>query len=141
MLRAAVTGARAGAAAKGLPAPRVLAVTVLTSLSAAEVTAVGWSGTPAEAVLRLGTLALRAGVDGAVCSPREAEGLRRACGPNFFLCTPGIRSAGEALGDQSRAETPAFAVKAGADLLVVGRPIHAAADPASAARALVSELT
>lgn len=140
MLRAAVRGARSGAQAAGHPAPRVLAVTVLTSLSAGDVAAVGLAGAPDEAALRLARLAVAAGVDGLVCSPREAQALRLALGPAPLLCTPGIRPAGAAQGDQSRAETPAFAVRAGADLLVVGRPVYAAADPLAAARALEHEV-
>jgi orotidine-5'-phosphate decarboxylase len=141
MLKAAVKGAREGASAKGHAAPKVLAVTVLTSMSAEDVASVGLSGAPDEAALRLARLAVRAGVDGLVCSPREAEAFRRELGPTPFLCTPGIRPAGAAKGDQSRAETPAFAVRAGADLLVVGRPIHTAADPLAAARAIADEVS
>ena len=141
MLRAAVKGAREGARAQGHAAPRVLAVTVLTSLSPEEVAAVGLPGTPEEAALRLARLAVSAGVDGLVCSPREAAAFRRELGPTPFLCTPGIRPAGAAAGDQSRAETPAFAVRAGADLLVVGRPIHTAPQPLEAARAIAEEVS
>ncbi|MFY0524113.1 orotidine-5'-phosphate decarboxylase [Archangium gephyra] len=141
MLKAAVKGAREGARARGHEAPRVLAVTVLTSMSAEDVTAVGLSGAPDAAALRLAKLAVGAGVDGLVCSPREAEAFRRELGPAPFLCTPGIRPAGAARGDQNRAETPAFAVRAGADLLVVGRPIHTAADPLSAARSIAEEVS
>jgi orotidine-5'-phosphate decarboxylase len=141
MLKAAVRGAREGARAQGHMAPKVLAVTVLTSLSAEEVSAVGLTGTPEEAAQRLARLAIGAGVDGLVCSPREAEGLRRLLGPSPFLCTPGIRPVGAEKGDQARAETPAFAIRAGADLLVVGRPVHTAADPVSAARAIAEEVS
>ncbi len=141
MLKAAVRGAREGARARGHAAPKVLAVTVLTSLSAEDVAAVGFSGAPDAAALRLARLAVGAGVDGLVCSPHEAEALRRTLGPAPFLCTPGIRPAGAAKGDQSRAETPAFAVRAGSDLLVVGRPIHTAADPVSAARSIAEEVS
>ncbi len=141
MLKAAVKGVREGALSKGHAAPKVLAVTVLTSMSAEDVASVGLSGAPEEAALRLARLAVRAGVDGLVCSPREAEAFRRELGPAPFLCTPGIRPAGAAKGDQSRAETPAFAVRAGADLLVVGRPIHTAADPLAAARSIADEVS
>ncbi|ATB32365.1 orotidine-5'-phosphate decarboxylase [Melittangium boletus] len=141
MLRAAVKGARAGAQAQGHAPPRILAVTVLTSMSAEDVADVGLSGAPEQAALRLARLAMRAGVEGLVCSPREAESFRRELGTAPFLCTPGIRPAGAALGDQSRAETPAFAVRAGADLLVVGRPIHTAAQPVDAARAIALEVS
>jgi orotidine-5'-phosphate decarboxylase len=141
MLKAAVRGVREGARAHGHPAPKVLAVTVLTSLSAEDVASVGLSGAPDEAALRLARLAVGAGVDGLVCSPREAEAMRRTLGPTPFLCTPGIRPAGAEKGDQSRAETPAFAVRAGSDLLVVGRPIHTASDPLSAARLIAEEVS
>jgi orotidine-5'-phosphate decarboxylase len=82
-----------------------------------------------------------AGEEELVCSPREAEGMRRLLGSSIFLCTPGIRPAGAEKGDQARAETPAFAVRAGADLLVVGRPIHTAADPLAAAQAIAGEVS
>ena len=141
MLQAAVRGAREGARTQGHPVPRVLAVTVLTSFSAEDVSSVGLSGAPEEAALRLARLAVRAGVDGLVCSPREAEAFRGALGPTPFLCTPGIRPAGAARGDQTRAETPAFAVRAGADLLVVGRPVYAAAEPLAAARSIAEEVS
>jgi len=132
MLRAAVRGARAGAEAAGHAPPRVLAVTVLTSFSPEELQAVGLSGGPEQAASRLARLAVDAGVGGLVCSPREVEGLRAALGPGPYLCTPGIRPEGSAKGDQARAETPAYAVRAGANLLVVGRPIYTAADPLAA---------
>jgi orotidine-5'-phosphate decarboxylase len=140
MVSAAVKGVRAGAAAAGHAAPKILAVTVLTSMSAEEQRGVGLEGSPEEAVMRLARLARAAGADGLVCSPREAAALRAELGPEVFLCTPGIRPAGAAAGDQARAETPAFALRAGADLLVVGRPIHTAADPVLAARAIAAEL-
>ncbi|MBN1205111.1 MAG: orotidine-5'-phosphate decarboxylase [Myxococcaceae bacterium] len=141
MLKAAVRGAREGARGQGHAPPRVLAVTVLTSLSAEDVAAVGLNGTPEVAAQRLARLAISAGVDGLVCSPHEAQGLRRTLGSSPFLCTPGIRPAGAERGDQARAETPAFAIRAGADLLVVGRPVHTAADPVAAARAIAEEVS
>ena len=140
MLQAARRGAEAGAAKAGVAPPRILAVTVLTSLAAQDVADVGLAGAPEEAALRLAQLAARAGVDGLVCSPREAAGLKARVQPTPFLCTPGIRPAGAALGDQARAETPAFAIGAGADLLVVGRPLYGAQDPAAAAAAVQAEV-
>ena len=116
-------------------------MTVLTSLSAEDVAAVGFTGTPEAAALRLARLAVGAGVDGLVCSPREAEALGARSAPRPSCARPGIRPAGAAKGDQARAETPAFAVRAGADLLVVGRPIHTAADPVAAARAIAEEVS
>lgn len=141
MLKAAVKGANEGAAHAGLPAPRVLAVTVLTSMSDDDVRATGHEGSSSDVAKRLAELCVRAGVSGLVCSPLEAAGLRAALGPDVFLCTPGIRPAGFAKGDQTRVETPSFAIKAGANLLVVGRPLYTAADPAQVAFALNEEVS
>ena len=141
MMRAAVAGAREGAARHGHRPPRVLAVTALTSLSDADLSAVGFGGSAAQVVSGLAALAARAGVDGLVCSPREVGALRSTLGPAFFLCTPGIRPAGEAGGDQTRVETASFAARAGADLLVVGRPLYTASDPVAVARQLAAELS
>ncbi len=140
MLRAAVKGAREGAAKAGKGAPKVLAVTVLTSLSAQDVAATGHSEGPAALAARLAGLAQASGVDGLVCSAQEVAALRAVVGGKLFLCTPGIRPQGAAVGDQSRVETPAAAIRAGADLLVVGRPLHAAEDPVAAAQALHAEV-
>jgi orotidine-5'-phosphate decarboxylase len=140
MLRAAMEGAREGASGAGHPPPRVLAVTVLTSMSQAELHELGVEDAPPVQVLRLGRLAVRAGVDGLVCSAHEAAALRGALGPGPLLCTPVIRPSGADAGDQARVETPGEAIRAGADLLVVGRPIHAAADPVLAAEQLSAEI-
>lgn len=140
MLRAAMKGAQAGAAQAKVKCPTVLAVTVLTSIDEAELRGVGVNDAPAAQALRLALLAREAGVTGLVCSAQEAAQLRKVVGPSMVLCTPGIRPAGAAKGDQARVETPADAVKAGADLLVVGRPIYAAADPVAAARAICDEI-
>jgi orotidine-5'-phosphate decarboxylase len=140
MMRAAGERAREAAAAAGLPVPRVIAVTVLTSLDAAALSAVGLAGTPREAALRLALLARQAGLDGVVCSPEEIAAIRSACGPEFLLVVPGIRPAGSEAGDQKRIATPGAAARAGADLLVIGRPITGAPDPAAAARAIAAEI-
>ncbi|HMM35926.1 MAG TPA: orotidine-5'-phosphate decarboxylase [Thermoanaerobaculia bacterium] len=140
MMRAAGERAREAAAAASLPVPRVIAVTVLTSLDAAALSAVGLAGTPREAALRLALLARQAGLDGVVCSPEEIATIRSACGPEFLLVVPGIRPAGSAAGDQKRIATPGAAARAGADLLVIGRPITGAPDPAAAARAIAAEI-
>lgn len=140
MMRAAGERARESAAAAGLAAPKVIAVTVLTSLDAAALGEVGLSGTPREAALRLAVLARESGLDGVVCSPEEIEAIRAACGPEFLLVVPGIRPAGSDAGDQKRVATPASAAKSGADLLVIGRPITGASDPAAAARAIAAEI-
>ena len=140
MMRAAGERAREAAAAAGLPAPKVIAVTVLTSLDAAALADVGLAGPPREAALRLALLARESGLDGVVCSPEEIEAIRSACGPGFLLVVPGIRPAGSDAGDQKRIATPAAAARAGADLLVIGRPITGAADPAAAARAIAAQI-
>ena len=140
MMRAAGERAREAAAAAGLPAPKVIAVTVLTSLDAAALGEVGLSGSPREAALRLALLARESGLDGVVCSPGEIEAIRSACGPEFLPVVPGIRPAGSDAGDQKRIATPALAARAGADLLVIGRPITGAPDPAAAARAIAVEI-
>lgn len=119
---------------------RLLAVTVLTSMGEADLSAIGLSGPPDRAVERLARLAHDSGIDGLVCSPWECSALRRALGDEALLVVPGVRPAGSAPGDQRRVATPAEAVRAGADLLVVGRPIRDAPDPVAAARAIVGEI-
>jgi orotidine-5'-phosphate decarboxylase len=122
----------------------ILAVTVLTSLDDAALESIGMKGPAPEAVSRLAGLALAAGADGLVCSPREVASLRAALGARRdggpLLVVPGIRSAGEARGDQKRTLSGKEALAAGADLIVVGRPITAAPDPAEAARRLYEEV-
>lgn len=140
MMRIAGAGAREAAAKAGLPVPRVIAVTVLTSLDAAALAEVGIEGTPRTAALRLAVLAKESGLDGVVCSPEEIVAIRAACGPGFLLVVPGIRPAGSAASDQKRIATPGSAAKAGADLLVIGRPITGAADPVTAAREIALEI-
>jgi orotidine-5'-phosphate decarboxylase len=120
--------------------PKVLAVTILTSLERQDLAEVGISGTPIEAVVRLARLAQSAGLDGVVASAREISVLRQACGPDFLIVTPGIRPASTAADDQARIATPASAIAAGADYLVVGRPITGAPDPVAAADAIVAEM-
>ncbi len=111
--------------------PRLIAVTVLTSLDGLDLREIGLPGTPYENVLRLAALARKSGMDGVVCSPQEVEDLRHAQGAGFCLVTPGIRPQGAQLNDQRRVMTPADAIRSGADYLVIGRPITAAADPLS----------
>ena len=120
--------------------PRILAVTVLTSLDAGDLAALGGSASPAEQVRRLAGLARDAGCDGAVCSPEEVAILRADFEPEFLLVVPGIRPAGAETGDQKRSRTPSEAMRAGADRLVIGRPITAAANPRAAAEAIAAEL-
>jgi orotidine-5'-phosphate decarboxylase len=131
--------AAAAKAARGTET-RILAITVLTSLDAATLEAIGMTGGVDATVVRLARVAAEAGADGVVASPQEARALRAARGPGFLIVTPGIRPAGADLGDQSRAATPGTALAAGADYLVIGRPILAASDPVAAARAIVAEM-
>ncbi|MCU1223229.1 MAG: orotidine 5-phosphate decarboxylase [Edaphobacter sp.] len=132
--------AAAAEAASAPHAPRLLAVTVLTSMDAAQLTAVGVTASPAEQVLRLARLAQSAGIDGIVCSPEEVGTLRTELAPETMLVIPGIRPAGSAAGDQKRIATAAEAITRGASMLVVGRPITRAADPAAAARVILQEI-
>jgi orotidine-5'-phosphate decarboxylase len=130
----------AAEAATAPGSPRLLAVTVLTSMDANELAGIGISASPAEQVLRLARLALASGINGMVCSPEEVAILRRETGPDSLLVVPGIRPAGSAVGDQKRVATPTQAITDGASLLVVGRPITRATDPAAAARAVLQEI-
>jgi orotidine-5'-phosphate decarboxylase len=120
--------------------PLLLAVTVLTSLDAASLQATGVAGGPRQQVLRLARLALAEGADGLVCSAHEVPMLRDAFGANPVLVVPGIRPAGSGARDQARVMTPAAAVAAGADWLVVGRPITEAEDPAAAAASILADM-
>lgn len=138
--RAMMKAAAEAAATAGPRRPKVIAVTVLTSMDVSDLNETGVHGAPADQVIRLATLARDAGMDGVVCSAHEIEPLRKALGPGFMLVVPGIRPAGADTGDQKRIMTPAEALKHGADWLVIGRPITGAADPASAARAIHDEL-
>jgi orotidine-5'-phosphate decarboxylase len=121
-------------------ATRLLAVTVLTSLDAAALPTIGVPATPLDQVLRLGRLAIDAGAHGLVCSAHEVAALRTTLGPGPLLVVPGIRPAGAAIGDQARTMTPAAAIEAGADYIVVGRPITASLDQAAAAAAIAAEI-
>lgn len=132
---------RAAAEARGVQRTKLLGVTVLTSLDDSDLAATGQSGPIENQVRRLALLAKQSGLDGVVCSPQEVALLRQACGPDFLLVVPGIRPAGSAAGDQKRIQTPRAAIEAGADYLVIGRPITEAGDPAAAARAILAELS
>jgi orotidine-5'-phosphate decarboxylase len=131
---------RAAVAARGDARTKLLGVTVLTSLDDDDLAAMGQVGPAAAQVRRLALLAKEAGLDGVVCSPQEVAMLRQACGTGFLLIVPGIRPAGAAIGDQKRVQTPRDAIAAGADYLVIGRPITEASDPAAAAKAIVAEI-
>ena len=136
---AMLAAARRAADAAEQP-PTLLAVTVLTSLDSSALHATGVAGGPRQQVLRLARLAMEAGADGLVCSAQEAPMLRDALGSRPTLVVPGIRPAGAGLDDQARTMTPREAVEAGADWIVVGRPITGSADPAAAAAAIASEI-
>lgn len=121
-------------------APQLLAVTVLTSIDAVQLAAIGVDGSPADQVLRLAHIAQNSGITGLVCSAEEIALLRQQLGPNMRLVVPGIRPLGSKVGDQKRIAAPADAIRAGADMLVVGRPITQAIDPAQAAEAILAEI-
>jgi orotidine-5'-phosphate decarboxylase len=123
-----------------VPRPLLLAVTVLTSFDESDLLETGVSGTVNDHVRRLAELAKLSGLDGVVCSPLEAEQLRRDLGPGFKLVTPGVRPSWSDANDQKRVMTPVDAVTAGADYLVIGRPISGAQDPAAAAQRIALEL-
>lgn len=129
------------AAAQALPDTLITAVTVLTSMSADDLNAVGMSGDPREAVLRLAALAVQSGARALVCSPQEVADVRALVGPDILLVTPGVRPLGADVGDQSRVATPQEAMAAGADVLVIGRPITAADDIGATARQISRSLT
>ena len=120
----------------GKDAPLLIAVTVLTSMEDLDLLQIGINASPMEQVLRLAHLTQRAGLDGVVCSPQEVEILRNACGEEFKLVTPGIRSIGADFGDQRRVMTPTAAVRAGSDYLVIGRPITKADNPVEILRSI-----
>ena len=122
------------------PATRLIAVTMLTSLSDEDLPGLGLAPPAGDQVLRLAGLARQCGLDGVVCSAHEIGRLRRELGPDFLLVVPGIRPAGAALGDQRRVMGPKEALDAGADVLVIGRPVTAARDPALAARDIAESL-
>ena len=124
----------------GDKAPLLIGVTVLTSMEQSDMAPLGLDVSPAEQVIRLATLAKTAGLDGVVCSAEEASALKTLLGSDFKLVTPGIRPSGAAAGDQRRVMTPLAAVEAGADYLVIGRPITQAADPAAVLGAINAEL-
>ncbi len=121
-------------------APKLVAVTLLTSMGEADAAEVGLTGTPQDNVLRLARLARDCGLDGVVCSAREAALLRRECGAGFLLVTPGVRPETDAPDDQKRVATPRAAVGNGADYLVIGRPITRAPDPLAALRRICDEI-
>lgn len=132
--------AAAAEAAAAPNSPRLLAVTVLTSMDASQLAAIGVTSSPAEQVLRLAKLAKQSGINGMVCSAEEVGTLHTQLGRDTLLVIPGIRPTGSDIGDQKRIATPAAAIQRGASMLVVGRPITRAADPAKAAESILKEI-
>ncbi len=141
MMRSAVDAAQARAAELGVEPPHVFAVTLLTSIAPEDLNELGLQGGPGENAIRLAALARDAGCAGVVCSAREVRDLKRFFGDDFLTLTPGIRPTGSAHGDQKRVTTPAQAVEAGADYIVVGRPIVESSDPVAAAKAILEEMS
>jgi orotidine-5'-phosphate decarboxylase len=143
MLRAAVQAVSAGVP-MGADRTRLLAVTILTSMDQKAIREVGIPGTPQARAVKLAQLAQKAGVDGVVASVQETKAIRKACGREFLIVTPGVRPKDKAFArmkdDQTRTATPREAIKAGADFIVVGRPILAAPDPRAAAQEIVEEI-
>ncbi len=140
MMRAARDAAEEEAARCGGARPVLLGVTVLTSLDGKALAETGVAESVEERVTRLAGLAQESGLDGVVASPREVGAVRRRCGADFLIVTPGIRSKADAADDQRRTLSAAGAIEAGADYLVVGRPVIGAADPAAAAGRLIAEI-
>jgi orotidine-5'-phosphate decarboxylase len=142
MMRAAAEAARNTASTAGRPAPLVIAVTVLTSMSAAAMSEAGTNVPVIDQVSRLARLAQEAGLDGVVASPQETSVIRALCGPGFAIVTPGIRggAAVTSTDDQERRMTAAGAIAAGSSYLVVGRPVIAAPDPREAAEKIAAEI-
>ena len=132
MMQAAVKSVRELHAKLGRPAPKLIAVTILTSMDDEQFGDLNYKNTIAEQVIALAKLAQEAGMDGVVASPQEAAGIRSACGPEFLIVTPGVRPAGASIDDQSRIATPAGAFKNGSSHIVVGRPITKAEDKIAA---------
>lgn len=140
MMKTASEALHSAAEAEGIPCPKLIGVTVLTSMDADDWVGLGHTGTIADAVLRRARLAQEAGLDGVVASPAETAEIRRVCGEEFLIVTPGIRPAGVSHDDQRRVMTPAGAIRAGASQIVVGRAIYAAEDPRAAAEGILKEM-
>lgn len=140
MMKTAAERLHEAAEKQGVPCPKIIAVTILTSINEEDWAGLGMKCTIREQVVRLAKLTKEAGLDGVVASPQEAAAIREACGPDFMIVTPGVRPAGAAINDQSRIATPAAALQNGASHLVVGRPIRAAENPKAAAEAIIAEI-
>jgi orotidine-5'-phosphate decarboxylase len=140
MMAAATRAAQEESAREGTPRPILLGVTILTSLKDDDLQQIGYAQAAAGQVLRLALLARSAGLDGVVCSPHEIEIIKKECGPDFLVVTPGIRPAWTPTHDQKRIMTPAEAMQKGADYLVIGRPITGAPSPQQAFLRILSEI-
>ena len=140
MMSAAAQAVKHKAQAMGIERPKLIAVTVLTSINSDDWNALGYNLDLSKQVVHLARLAQKAGLDGVVASPQEAMQIRSACGDEFIIVTPGIRPSGAAINDQSRIATPATALKNGAHHLVIGRPIVAAQDPRQATQVILREM-
>lgn len=141
MMKAAVDAAKTEAEKLGIEPPKLIGVTILTSIDSMALTdELRVASGVVDQVVHFAKLAKSAGMDGVVASPQEIKYIREAVGPDFLIVTPGVRPAGADIGDQKRVMTPGDAAKAGADYLVIGRPITRAEDPVSAARAIAAEI-
>ena len=140
MMKTAVENLQKQADALNISRPKLIAVTILTSMNETDWQGLGQPMEIQEQVVRLATLAKAAGLDGVVASPREAQSIRHACGADFLIVTPGVRPIGTAVNDQSRIATPASALQNGASHLVIGRPITAAQNPREAALKIIAEM-
>lgn len=140
MMRRTVKTVEAEAKKANIKRPKILAVTILTSMDEEALKKVGINNKMALQVLRLATVAKEAGLDGVVASSREAEIIRKSLPGNFLIVTPGVRPSWAAVGDQKRVATPAEAIASGADYIVVGRPITEASDPCETARKILEEI-
>lgn len=140
MMKRAAEAAREEAERLHTERPKLLAVTILTSISEAEWNTLDWHVPLEEQALHFAHLAQEAGMDGVIASPMEAQTIREACGKDFLIVTPGVRPAGSAINDQSRITTPAIALESGASYLVIGRPIREAMRPRHAAEKILQEM-
>ena len=140
MMKTAADTVRAEAKKMGIEAPKIIAVTILTSINEADWEGLGQTASIKDQVIRLAKLTKEAGLDGVVASPQEAKFIREACGEDFLIITPGVRPAGASIDDQSRIATPARALADGATHLVVGRPIRVAQNPVEAVENILKEM-
>ena len=141
MLKAGLQAATQWAEETNQPRPKLLAITVLTSIGERDWVDIGYQNCIRESVLRMSVMCKEAGIDGVIASPQESMTIRALCGSDFIITTPGIRLLPENKGDQTRTATPAQALKSGADYLVVGRPIFSAADPLQVVTSILAEMS